>query len=309
LNDIPPCNHQYKMNDRHKRPLGITLLALPFLWIGCLGTLIFPILLLTGGVGQLSEAFLAQRIQSDGLRLAVATLLTLIWFGMYVLYGFIGLGLWRLRKWAWWAAVIVQWISIAMCIAAGAIIASTIAKQPLVAIPLAIGLMAPLAGILWYLYRPQVRIAFQLEVAAEVPLPVVAPTPTRKKIPVWIKVTSSVVVGFALFAGSIFWLVESMFRSSDIYALTLKDAQQAPCVISKLGTPVVAKGMTSGSMSESNSEGEADLQIPIRGPKGKAELQVSAKKISGSWQINSLVLDQGGDQTQLLPASGAVVCQ
>src|SRR5580692_5004184 len=109
------------MNDRHKRPLGITLLALPFLWIGCLGTLIFPILLLTGGVGQLSEAFLAQRIQSDGLRFAVATLLTLIWFGMYVLYGFIGLGLWRLRKWAWWAAVIVQWISIAMCIAAGAI--------------------------------------------------------------------------------------------------------------------------------------------------------------------------------------------
>jgi hypothetical protein len=87
------CNHQYKMNDRRKRPLGITLLALPFLWIGCIGTLIFPILVLTGAVGQLSEAFLAERIQSDGLRLAVATLLTLIWFGGYVLYGFIGFGL------------------------------------------------------------------------------------------------------------------------------------------------------------------------------------------------------------------------
>lgn len=297
------------MNDRRKRPIGITLLALPFLWIGCIGTLIFPILLLTGAVGQLSEAFLAERIQSDGLRLAVATLLTLIWFGGYVLYGFIGFGLWKLRKWAWWAAVIVHWISLAMCIAAGAVFANTLPRQPLLAIPFAIGLMAPLAGILWYLYRPLVRIAFQLEIANEAPPPVVAPAPARRKIPLSIKVTTSVVVGFALFVGSVFWAVQSMFRSSDIYALTLKDAQQAPCVISKLGAPVVQKGMMSGSMSESTSEGDADLQIPIRGPKGKAELQVSAKKSGGPWEITSLILDQDGDQSQLLPASGAAVCQ
>jgi hypothetical protein len=296
------------MNDRRKRPLGITLLALPFLWIGCIGTLIFPIFLFTGAVGQLWDAFLADHIQSDSLRLAVATLLTLIWLGGYVLYAFIGFGLWKLRKWAWWAAVIVHWISLAMCIAAGVVIASTLAKQPLLAIPLAIGLMVPLAVILWYLYRPHVRIAFQLEVAAEAPPPVVASAPARRKIPLWIKVTTSVVIGFALFAGSIFWAVESMFRSSDVYALTLKDAQQAPCVISKLGTPVEAKGMMSGSMSESNSEGSADLQIPVRGPKGKAELQVSAKKSAGSWQIDSLVLDQDGDQSQLLPAAGATEC-
>jgi hypothetical protein len=297
------------MNDRRKRPLGITILALPFLWVGCLGALIFPILLLTGAVGQLSEAFLAERIHSDGLRLAVGTLLTLIWFGGYVLYGFIGFGLWKLRKWAWWAVVIVNWISLVMSIAAGVVIASTLAKQPLLAVPLALGLLAPFAGILWYLYRSEVRIAFQLEIAAQAPPPPIAPSPARKKIPVWIKVATSVVVGFALFIGSVFWMVESMFKSSDIYALTLKDAQQAPCVISKLGTPVVPKGMTSGSMSESSAEGKADLQIPVSGPKGKAELQVSARKSAGSWQINSLVLDQDGDQTQLLPASGATVCQ
>ena len=297
------------MNDRRKRPLGITLLALPFLWIGCIGTLIVPIFLFTGVVSQLWDAFLAEHIQSDGLRLAVATLLTLIWFGLYVFYAFIGFGLWKLRKWAWMAVVVVMWVGIGWCIVEGALSKNLFGKQPLLAVPFVLGLMVPIAAILWYLYRPHIRAAFKREVIADTTSPVSISPPFPKTSGIWLTVTIVVVVSVALFGGSMFFAIDSMFRSSAVYTMTLQAAQKSPCVIGKIGTPIAKKGMITGSMTESTAEGSADLEIPIRGPKGKAELQVFAKKSAGSWQINSLVLDQDGDQTQLLPASGAAVCQ
>src|ERR1700733_10677053 len=100
------------MNDRHKRPLGITLLALPFLWIGCLGTLIFPIFLLTGAIRQLVDGLTIDFIQSENLRLAIACVLALVWFGGYVLYAFIGFGLWKLRRWGWKTLVVAQLVGL-----------------------------------------------------------------------------------------------------------------------------------------------------------------------------------------------------
>ncbi len=80
------------MKLRGKRPLGITLLALPFLRIGCGGTLIFPIIMLVGGANDPLDALLAGRIQSENLRLASTCLLSLVWFGGYVLYAWINRG-------------------------------------------------------------------------------------------------------------------------------------------------------------------------------------------------------------------------
>jgi hypothetical protein len=40
------------MNAGRKRPLGVTLMALPFLWIGCGGAVFFPIILLTGALND-----------------------------------------------------------------------------------------------------------------------------------------------------------------------------------------------------------------------------------------------------------------
>jgi hypothetical protein len=298
------------MEVRRKRPLGITLLALSYLWAGCVGTLAVLMFLLTGAAGQIADALLADHIPRSALRVVVATFLSLACLGLYVLHAWIGFSLMRLRQWAWRASIVLQQVALATCVVAGFVIAATVMKRPLLGIPLSVGLMAPFAGMLWYLYRTHVRAAFLAlrpvqSIAGVVPPP---PMPTREK-PLWLQITVICVACFALFAMSVMILVESMFRSSEIYAITLKEAQRAPCVISKLGTPVTAGWMISGSMSESSVTGVADLQIPVRGPKGKAELQVSAKKDAGSWVIASLILDQSGDQTQVLPTNQAADCR
>jgi hypothetical protein len=298
------------VNLQRKRPLGITLLALLFLWIGCLGTLIFPIMILTGGVGQTWNLIAPNLIHSHALNPIAASLFSLTWYAAYVLYAFIGFGLWKLRKWALRAVTIVQWIGLAGGLI-GVIVAARI--QPVLAISFGIGTLAPFGGLLWYLKRSHVRYAFEPQTDHPVisfesgppppPLPPSQSTPQRK---VWVQVTIALgicVAFFALFGGSIFFAVEKMFHSSDAYKMALSRAQTSPCIIDKLGSPLVAKWMTSGNLSENGSGGSADFEIPLRGPLGEGELDVSATKNAGSWTITSLSLIHDQGQIHLLPVA------
>lgn len=295
------------MKFQRKRPLGITLLALMFLWIGCGGTLIFPIMIVTGGVGQMWDMLAPSLIHSHVLNLIASCLFSLIWFGAYVLYAFIGFGLWKLRKWALRAVTIVQWIGLV----AGLIGATVVARfQPTLAISVGIGTLAPFAGLLWYLRRPHVGYAFEPQTTSSIisfesgpppPPPPALSTPRRK---VWVQVTIALgicAVFFSLFAGSLLYAVEKMFHSSDVYKIALSRAQTSPCVIEKLGNPIVAKWMVSGNMSEDTKAGSADFEIPVRGPHGDGELDISATKAAGSWTITSLSLIHDQGQIHLLP--------
>lgn len=291
-----------------KRPLGITLLAIPFLCIGCLGTLVFP-LVFAGHTTKALNSLAAAQIHSEFLRTVLAYFVTLVWFGGYVLYAFIGFGLWKLRKWSWFAVVTVTWISVAMSIVAG-LIAAVLLNQPLIVIPIEVGLSLPLGGILWYFYRPYIRSAFEAPVGGPENLEIrSAPPPFPTKPRTWLKFASVAVFGFALFGGSLLLAVEHFIRTSTIYAMTLKQAQKSPCAIQRMGTPIESKGMASGEMSESSTEGKAELVIPVRGPKGNAELQVSATKDTGTWHIVSLILITNGEQIQLGPAGGDSDCR
>jgi hypothetical protein len=120
---------------------------------------------------------------------------------------------------------------------------------------------------------------------------------------------SIVAVCLALFVGGLFYAVEKLFRSSDVYAMTLQQAQSSPCVASKLGIPMISKGFISGNLETSPAAGSADLTIPIQGPKGAGSLIVSAKKVGGKWRIMSLFLDHEQMQSQLIPAMSPPDCQ
>ena len=86
----------------------------------------------------------------------------------------------------------------------------------------------------------------------------------------------------------IFWLVMSFIKSSDVYVEALGRAQNNPQVIQALGTPITGKFFCSGSINVSGASGNADLSIPIAGPKGEATIYVVAIKSEGKWEYQKM---------------------
>ena len=262
------------MNPKRNRPIGVTLIALGFLWIGCCGTLFFPIIGLTGALSAMWPLALGSTIHSQPWLKAISYALGFVWFLIYVAYAVIGFGLWKLKN---WARKSVLGISIVGAIAA--LIVSLIFVRPIILGVCAIGLAAVEFGWLgWYLMRPRVRHAFAASLAV-------------------------------LFVIPLFFAVDEMMRRSDAYKLTLNTAQASPCVTKALGSPLEPGWMMGGSITESSIEGFAELRIPIRGPKGKGNLDVQAKKVSGNWRIDSLVFTHGTARSSIVPSESNQPCQ
>ncbi|MDA6070054.1 cytochrome c oxidase assembly factor 1 family protein [Flavobacterium sp. AC] len=100
----------------------------------------------------------------------------------------------------------------------------------------------------------------------------------------------SLLLIFVLFIVSIFFGVTSMMTNSDAYKEAMTKAQKNKVVIEKLGSPIEDDGMTSGSINTANGDsGNCDLQIPIKGPKGKATLFVVAEK-KGTWKYSEMTV-------------------
>jgi len=291
------------MNPYRTRPVGIILLALNFLCIGCMGTLILPIMILAGMGRLIWESLSPAIIHAKPLGLAVTVLGLMLLLGGYVLYASIGVGLWKLRPWALKGAKILHVVGIA-----GGLIAALVALkyQPLLAIPLAIGLVTPFAAILWYLKRPNIEFAFDPRAVPAQTSALLQTAPLKPRGgKLWIKVTVGIsicVLLIASFVVSLLYAVETSFRKSDVYRLALEQSQKSPCVVAELGSPILAKGSIEGNLSESSVVGSADLEIPIRGSRAEGNLQVAATKTDGHWKIDSLTLLDAEGQTQLLPA-------
>ncbi|SNR72051.1 cytochrome c oxidase assembly factor Coa1 family protein [Flavobacterium sp. ov086] len=99
----------------------------------------------------------------------------------------------------------------------------------------------------------------------------------------------SLLVLLGLFIAGIFFGVTSMMTDSDAYKGAMTAAKNNKTVIEKLGNPIETDGMTSGSININNDTGNCDLQIPIKGPKGKGTLFVVATK-KGNWKYNEMSL-------------------
>jgi hypothetical protein len=127
--------------------------------------------------------------------------------------------------------------------------------------------------------------------------------PARKsRLWLWILLGVSVLgLLIVLLVGAILYGVEASLHSSDVYAVAINQAQNSPCVVRALGSPVVPKWFVSGNISVENDDGSADMEIPLHGPKGSGSVHVVATKSEGKWKIDALtVLDSVG-QIQLLP--------
>jgi cytochrome oxidase complex assembly protein 1 len=106
----------------------------------------------------------------------------------------------------------------------------------------------------------------------------------------------------ALFALVLLTVVFGMMKSSDPYQRGVAAAKEHAVVREKLGTPIEEGFFVTGNINISGPSGNADLAVPLSGPKGKATLYIVAHKSAGEWTFSKLVIqfNEGGQRVDLL---------
>lgn len=102
-----------------------------------------------------------------------------------------------------------------------------------------------------------------------------------------VPVFAVVSVGFLIVA--IVGLVSGAFRSSYAYQESIARARANPAVVVQLGEPIEPGWLVSGNINISGSRGEADLAIPVSGPKGKGTIYATARKEADEWHFTQLL--------------------
>ena len=141
-------------------------------------------------------------------------------------------------------------------------------------------------------------------------------TPVRNPSPGWWRrnwkwlVPMLAAVLLTLFVAAILAFMSAIFgmiKSSDAYQHPLQQAQRSPAAIAALGEPMKPGWLVMGNINVNGPSGDANLQIPVAGPKGSGDLFVEAKKSAGEWSYQTLVLqlDNDGKRIDLLEENAA----
>ena len=99
----------------------------------------------------------------------------------------------------------------------------------------------------------------------------------------------------ALFVVFVFGLL----ANSEPAQMSVAMAQSNPALVERLGTPLTRGRWVSGNISVSDASGNAELSIPISGPKGHGTLYVEAKKHAGLWHLDLLQFGADGSDARL----------
>jgi hypothetical protein len=96
-------------------------------------------------------------------------------------------------------------------------------------------------------------------------------------------------------------LILGFLKSSDAYSGAVARARASPAVIEALGTPIQEKFFVTGNMSVNGASGNAELAIPITGPKAEATIYVVAAKEVGVWHYDRIVvqIEPGGKRIEI----------
>jgi len=99
-----------------------------------------------------------------------------------------------------------------------------------------------------------------------------------------------------LFVACIVFFVFSVMKSSDAYKIAVARAKSDQRVVAALGTPISEGMFASGKTNLNGPSGEADIGIPISGPKGKATIYAVATKSEGEWSFSKLDVKVDGTE-------------
>jgi len=101
----------------------------------------------------------------------------------------------------------------------------------------------------------------------------------------------SIALLFVAFIASIVLIVFTAVKSTDVCKDALARAKAHPAVIEALGSPITEGFLVSGNTNVNGASGEANLSIPISGPKGKGTIYVAATKSLGRWNYSGLIME------------------
>jgi hypothetical protein len=105
----------------------------------------------------------------------------------------------------------------------------------------------------------------------------------------WAKASLLVLAIGVLGAIALSLSLQSMFKDSEPYKLSLSMINSSSEVTARIGNPLEA-GFISGSMQTSGPTGEAMLSYEVSGPSGTGDVAFEATKSLGSWAIDCLVV-------------------
>ncbi len=121
----------------------------------------------------------------------------------------------------------------------------------------------------------------------------------------WKKLLAAMFLCGAAFIVGIFTLIMGAMRSSDVAKEAIARAQSNQLVVQRLGAPISEGWLVSGSINISPGAGDADLSLPISGPKGKGTVYVRAQKTAGAWAYIMMVATTEGSNDRIDLLAGA----
>ena len=95
----------------------------------------------------------------------------------------------------------------------------------------------------------------------------------------------------AAFVFVIIGIVFGAMKSSDAYKTALAKAKADARVVNALGSPITDGYFVSGKTNVSGTSGQADMTVPISGPKGKGTIYFVASKFAGEWTFSKLMVE------------------
>ncbi|WP_430411431.1 cytochrome c oxidase assembly factor Coa1 family protein [Kordia sp.] len=98
----------------------------------------------------------------------------------------------------------------------------------------------------------------------------------------------TLIVVFVIFIVAMFFTVTSMLKESTPYVDAFEAATNNSYVIEQLGEPIEQSALIQGQISISNSASDADISIPLKGPKGEAMLHVIGTKNNSEWSYSKM---------------------
>jgi hypothetical protein len=98
----------------------------------------------------------------------------------------------------------------------------------------------------------------------------------------------AVIVVLAGLGAAIVYMAFSMMSNSGPAQLAFDTASRSPALAQRLGAPLKKGRMVSGNISVSGPSGQAELSMPISGPKGEGTLYLQAHKQADLWQLDML---------------------
>ena len=109
----------------------------------------------------------------------------------------------------------------------------------------------------------------------------------------------SLVVMIVVFAAAIIFFVFGAIKSSDVYQQALTRTKSNAVVIRELGEPIEAGWVVSGSVNMSAGSGNAELSIPVSGPKKSGTIHASAIRKQDKWEFSTLEVEVKGETNRI----------